>query len=122
MFQAGTRCGGRSRALAWNDVKHWRIECPPRLRHFAIGDESLVQHVTVFDPVGPERFEIEGIGGGQDARTGHDFCRRGAADGVELPFLGFRVVLAMIGVQNVAGYEMFQADVRRARRPNSCPN
>src|SRR5690349_14224412 len=73
----------RDGPLSGNDVKNGCIKSPPGFGHFAIGNKAMVEDIAVSDPVGPDRLKVEGIGGRQDTRAGHNFCGRGAADTIE---------------------------------------
>ena len=101
----------RDGVFAWHHVELRRSKLPPRLRHFAVSNKTLVEYVAVLDAVCPERLKIEGIRSGQNAGTGQDFGRRCSLYRIKFPLFGANVVFRVVGIQNVARGIMFQTDV-----------
>src|ERR1035437_1033506 len=83
-------------ALSGDDIELGTGHPPPRVRHFAVGDPSLIQDVLFADTLGPLALKVEWAGGGERAGTGGDARVRFAADVVELSRLVLGVVLQVV--------------------------
>jgi hypothetical protein len=81
------------------------------LLHLAIRNESAVQDVFLVDALGPLTFEIEGIAGGQNARTRLDFGGRSAINLVENACLVINVVGGVIAFYLVTVKKMLETNV-----------
>src|ERR1051326_5032412 len=105
-------CGAaRSRAFAGRDDEALAAQLPPRLRHLAIRDEALVQHILFAEPLGPTALEVKRIVRCKHARLSDDVGVGLAGYIVELTRLFLRVVNQVIAPDSQIPVEVVIEDV-----------
>src|ERR1019366_5174060 len=83
-------------ALAGDDIELGTGHPPPRVRHFAVSDPSLIEDVLLADALGPLALKVERTAGGGRAGTRRNARVRFTADVVELSRLVLGVVLQVV--------------------------
>jgi hypothetical protein len=94
-----------------NDVEGRAAEGPPRFRKLAVGDEPIVENVSILEAFRPLALEGKGVLGCEDAWPGLDFRRRVSADVVILSRLIREVVFHLVCLNVFAGSKVVELHV-----------
>ena len=98
-------------AVAGNNVKARRFKNPPGLGDFTVSDKAVVENIAALDAIDPGRLKIERVRSAERGRVGHHLGRGRASDSKELAFVGLKVELGPLSIDDVPGPIVFKPNV-----------